>query len=56
MREEKLKGEQVLEMEQDNIQWTVNQWDRWRLRNNCHLIIEDGKVVGYEENPVRYHK
>lgn len=56
MREEKLRGEQVLEMEQDNIQWTVNQWDRWRLRNNCRLILEDGKVVGYEENPVRYHR
>jgi len=55
MKTEKLRGEQKLDLEQANIQWTVNRWDKWRLRNHVGLILEDGKVTGWEDKPTRYH-
>lgn len=55
MYEEKLRGEEKLDMERREIEWTVNRWDKWRLRNRVGLVIEDGHVTGYEPKEVRYH-
>lgn len=55
MDKEKLRGEQKLELEQANMEWSVNTWDKWRLRNKVGLILEDGKVTGWDSAPIRYH-
>lgn len=56
MREEKLKGEQVMDLEMADLQWSINTWTIWYLRNHMSLIIEDGHITGLEPKPVRYHK
>lgn len=56
MREEKIKGVLKLDQELANVQWTVTKWIRWCVRNNAGLIIEDGKVTGWDIEARRYHK
>ena len=56
MRTEKLKGVQTLDLELANIQWTTTKWESWCANNQVGLIIEDGRVTGWEDRPKRYHK
>ena len=56
MREEKLTGVMSLDLELANTQWTTNDWIRWCLRNNVGIIIEDGKVTGWDHREKRCHK
>ena len=56
MKEEKLSGVLGLDLELANLQWTVSQWQKWCLRNNVGIILEGGKVTGWEDKPKRYHK
>lgn len=55
MRTEQLRGIQKADLELANIQWTVSQWQKWCLNNNAGLILEDGKVTGWETEPQRFH-
>ena len=54
MQTEKIRGEQKLDLELANKIWTVNEWIRWAIRNRKGLILEGGKVVGWEDRPQRY--
>ena len=56
MKEEKLSGVLGLDLELANVQWTTNEWIRWCVRNNVGVILEDGRVTGWEDRPKRYHK
>ena len=56
MKNNQLKGVQKLDLEMANVQWNVNKWQLWTIRNNVGLILEDGKVVGWEVKPERFHK
>ena len=56
MKEEKLKGAIGMDLELANVQWSTNEWIRWSIRNNVGLILEDGRVTGWEDKPKRWHK
>ncbi len=56
MREEKLKGVQTLDLELANLQWTTTKWEAWAGKNQVGIIIEDGKVTGWDVKEQRYHK
>ena len=56
MKEEKLKGVQSLDLELANMQWTTAAWQRWCIRNNVGIIIEDGRVTGWDHKEKRCHK
>ena len=56
MKENKLKGVQKLDLEMANLQWSTNQWQMWTIKNNVGLILEDGRVTGWEEKPQRFHR
>lgn len=56
MRNEKLKGVQALDLELANIQWTTTQWEAWAAKNQVGIIIEDGKVTGWDVREKRFHK
>ena len=56
MKTEKIRGNQAMDLEIANITWTVGEWQKWALRNNVGLILEDGRVVGWDEEPKRWHK
>ena len=56
MREEKLKGAQPLDLELANTNWRTARWQRWCLRNHVGIIIEDGRVTGWDVREQRYHK
>lgn len=56
MKENKLKGVNKLDLEMANLQWTANQWQLWAIKNNVGLILEDGRVTGWEEKPRRWHR
>ena len=51
---EKLRGEAALELKLMNATWTVDQWIKWTLDNNCGLILNDGRVVGFETKPITF--
>lgn len=51
MRTETIKQGVKLDMELAWHQWTVSEWIRFCVRNNLGIIIEDGRVVGYETRP-----
>ena len=55
MREVKMTGVMKLDMELANLKWRTARWQKWCLRNNCGLIIEDGRVKGYEPRPKAVH-
>jgi len=52
MRTEQIKQGVKLDMELWWRNWTVSEWIRFCVRNNIGIIIEDGKIVGYESRPV----
>lgn len=56
MRTEKLKGVQKLDLELANNQWSTARWQKWCIQNQVGVIIEDGKVSGWEVREQRYHK
>lgn len=56
MREEKLKGVQPLDIELANLQWTTAKWQKWCLQNNVGVIIEDGRITGWDVKEQRFHK
>ena len=56
MKNNQLKGVQKLDLEIANVQWNVNKWQMWAIRNNVGLILEDGRVTGWEVKPERFHK
>ena len=51
MKEQKMRGSLKADFQLANAQWTVGHWQKWCIRNNVGLVIEDGKVTGYEEKP-----
>lgn len=55
MREEKIKGVQELDLHLANTVWTVSKWIKWTLRNGVGVIIEDGKVTGWDLREKRFH-
>ena len=56
MREEKLKGVQALDLHLANTIWPVSRWIRWCLQNDVGVIIEDGKVTGWDLREKRFHR
>lgn len=56
MKNEKIRGLQALDLSLANVQWTFSKWLKWCIRNNAGLIIEDGKVTGWDIETARYHK
>lgn len=56
MRTEKLTGVMSLDLELANTQWTVAKWIKWCIRNNTGLILEDGRVTGWDHKEKRCHK
>ena len=53
---EKLRGYLAMDLELANVTWTVDKWIKWTLNNNCGLVLEDGRVVGWETKPTTYTK
>lgn len=56
MREEKIKGVQELDLHLANTIWTVTQWMNWAWKNNVGVILEDGKVTGWDLREKRFHR
>ena len=56
MREEKIQGVQELDLHLANTIWTVGQWIKWCLRNDVGVILEDGKVTGWDLREKRFHR
>ena len=56
MKSETIRGNQYMDLELANIQWSTTQWQAWCARNNVGVILEDGRVTGWEEKPKRWHK
>lgn len=56
MKTEKIRGNQKADLDLANIQWTVARWQKWALENNVGVILEDGKVTGWESEPQRWHR
>lgn len=56
MKEEKIRGSIAMDLELANTVWTVGKWIKWTLNNNVGLILEDGRVNGWEARPERWHK
>ena len=54
MREKELETGQKLDLQLANTIWTTNEWIRFCVRNNVGITIEDGKVTGFESNPIKY--
>lgn len=52
MKTQKMGSNLKADFQLANAEWTVSQWIRWCLRNNVGIVIEDGKVTGYEEKPI----
>lgn len=55
MRELKIRGSQAMDIQIASVMWTVTEWENWADKNNVGLILEDGKVTGFEEKPKRWH-
>jgi len=55
MKTEKIRGSQAMDLKIANVLWTVTEWQNWADRNHVGLILEDGKVTGYEEKPKAWH-
>lgn len=53
---EKIRGSLAMDLELANVTWTVAKWIKWTLNQNAGLIIEDGRVVGFETKPTTYTK
>lgn len=56
MKEERLKGVQKLDLDLANTIWTTNEWIKWCLHNNVGIIIEDGRVTGWDHKEKRCHR
>ena len=56
MKTKEIRGQQALDLELANVQWGIDKWERWSLKNNAGLIIEDGKVTGWHLEATRWHK
>ena len=56
MKEEKIKGVQGMDLELANTTWRTARWQKWCLNNDVGIILEDGKVTGWEVKEKRYHK
>ena len=56
MKEEKLRGSIAMDLEIANVNWTVSKWIKWTLQNKVGLILEDGRVVGWDTKPERFKK
>ena len=56
MKTEKIRGNQKADLDLANIQWTVARWQKWALENHVGVILEDGKVTGWESEPQRWHR
>lgn len=55
MNTQKLRGSAKMDLQIRNTQWSVTEWQNWCDKHNMSLILEDGKVVGYESKPERWH-
>ena len=55
MKTHKLRGNAEMELKLRNMQWDLDAWENWCDKHDMSLIIEDGKVKGYESRPVRWH-
>ena len=55
MKEVKLGTREKLDLELNNRAWTVSKWEKFSQSNDVGIIIEGGKVTGYEPNPKFYH-
>ena len=56
MREEKIKGVKRLDLDLANTLWSVTKWQNWTWRNNVGIIIEDGRVTGWDHEEKRCHR
>lgn len=55
MNTQKLRGSAKMDLQIRNTQWSVTEWQNWCDKHNMSLILEDGKVAGYESKPERWH-
>ena len=56
MKSESIRGNQAMDLELANVQWSTTQWQLWCAKNNVGVILEDGRVTGWEERPKTWHK
>ena len=56
MKEEKIKGVLCMDLELASLQWPVSRWQKWCLNNNVGIIIEDGKITGWDHKEKRCHR
>lgn len=54
MREQKLRGIEKAELQLMTNQMSIREWEAWMFKNNCNIIIEDGKVTGIEVKAKTY--
>ena len=55
MKSYKIKGNEKMDFDIRNTTWTWEDWDKWAVQRRCGLILEDGKVKGYDTEPERHH-
>ena len=54
MKTRKLNKGQKLDIQLQNTSWSCEKWEDFCRKNDCGLIIEDGKVKGFVTEPVEY--
>ena len=54
MKVRKLDKGQKLDVQLHNTSWSWVEWQDFCNKNNCGLIVEDGKVKGFVTEPVEY--